>query len=506
MEPRMDPSDLYCDEIVQFLGGRYTDSDLDFDNESTSDLEAVVEELIREAESTGVTKQAEGQETTSSEQLHGNSTVENAEEEEIHRLIAKNENKNTKRSTNTWVRRFEDWAEGRGLPTDLASIPSTELDGVLQLFYAQIRKKNGDEYEPESLKVMQTALNRHLREQNYSHSILNDKDFQKSRKVLNGKAIELQEEGKGKRPRKADPLTENDEEQLWSSGVLGSENPVSLNYTMFFLFSQHFGTRGRQEHHQIRIEDLRVVRDSSGKTTHVEWIEGPTKTRQGGLRKRPRSVTQKLTKTGGSRCPIKFFEQLVSKRPSELKASGPLYLTPLRKQRNWSKEDVWFSRTPVGMNYINKFMNSMAHDAGLDVTGKNFTNHSLRKTTVKKLKKAGVSNTDIMAITGHKSEQSLADYDQLDLEDHHRLGSILSHDPKLPSASTSNNTTSHQSGSENVQPSMFSNCFPHAAPVYFQHCNVYFNSTSCASTSSLSLSQSRVTKRCRPLDTDSDSD
>ena len=52
----------------------------------------------------------------------------------------------------------------------------------------------------------------------------------------------------------------------------------------------------------------------------------------------------------------------------------------------------------------------MALQAGLDCTDKCFTNHSLHKTTVKKLKKAGSSSRDIIAITGHKSEQSLADY------------------------------------------------------------------------------------------------
>ena len=62
---------------------------------------------------------------------------------------------------------------------------------------------------------------------------------------------------------------------------MGSDNPVSLNYTIFFLFSQHFGTRGRQEHRLIRIEQLKRVCDvKNGQLIHIEWVEGPTKTRQ----------------------------------------------------------------------------------------------------------------------------------------------------------------------------------------------------------------------------------
>ena len=79
-----------------------------------------------------------------------------------------------------------------------------------------------------------------------------------SRKVLNGRAIQLQQSGKGKRPKKADAFTSEEEDLLWDT-VLGKMNPVNLNCTVFFLISQHFGTRGRQEHHQVRIEDFKVT-------------------------------------------------------------------------------------------------------------------------------------------------------------------------------------------------------------------------------------------------------
>lgn len=65
---------------------------------------------------------------------------------------------------------------------------------------------------------------------------------------------------------------------------------------------------------------------TTGQISHVEWIEGTTETRQGGLKKRPRQVTQKLMRTGGPHCPVAYFEKLLSKRPPELKSAGPLYL------------------------------------------------------------------------------------------------------------------------------------------------------------------------------------
>ena len=46
--------------------------------------------------------------------------------------------------------------------------------------------------------------------------------------------------------------------------------------------------------------------------------------------------------------------------------------------------------------------------------------------TVQKLRKAGVSSHEIIAITGHKTEESLKDYDDIDNDDHRRLSEILS--------------------------------------------------------------------------------
>jgi len=60
--------------------------------------------------------------------------------------------------------------------------------------------------------------------------------------------------------------------------------------------------------------------------------------------------------------------------------SGPLYLAPMRKERNWSKTKVWFSRQPTGVNMRNNFiMQSIARQGGLDVINKRFTNHWTQK-------------------------------------------------------------------------------------------------------------------------------
>ena len=129
------------------------------------------------------------------------------------------------------------------------------------------------------------------------------------------------------------------------------------------------------------------MKSADGNVEYIEWVEGITKTRQGGLTKQNRGIPQIIFATGGEQCPVHLLEKLVSKHPPSL---GPLYLTPLKKFQPDDK--TWFLYQPVGVNTINSFMKELAKKAGLDVTNKHFTNHSLRKTTIQKLQKAGVSN------------------------------------------------------------------------------------------------------------------
>ena len=61
----------------------------------------------------------------------------------------------------------------------------------------------------------------------------------------------------------------------------------------------------------------------------IEFTEGPSKIRQGGLNYKPRQIKPRMYETCGERCPLKIFGTYVSKRPLLKKTSGPLYLTTI---------------------------------------------------------------------------------------------------------------------------------------------------------------------------------
>ena len=87
---------------------------------------------------------------------------------------------------------------------------------------------------------------------------------------------------------------------------------------------------------------------------------------------------------GGARCPVFLFDKFVEKRPLELKNSGPFYLTI--KRGILVNDDAWFIKTPMGKIKISGFMKCIIRETSLAHSGKKLTNHSARKTAVKKLK------------------------------------------------------------------------------------------------------------------------
>ena len=130
---------------------------------------------------------------------------------------------------------------------NLEEYSAEELDKVLQRFYAEVRNKRGEQYEPESLKVMMASLDRYLRERNCPYSISKDRQFHQSKQVLEGKAKSLRQEGKGKQPNASNALSIPEEETLWEHGKLNSSSPRVLCQTMWWILTQHFGLRGREQ-------------------------------------------------------------------------------------------------------------------------------------------------------------------------------------------------------------------------------------------------------------------
>jgi len=141
-------------------------------------------------------------------------------------------------------------------------------------------------------------------------------------------------------------------------------------------------------------------------------------------KKKRRAIQPKMFATGGPRCPVQFFKTYLAHRPEEMRNSGPFYLAIIDKPK--SEVYMWYKKQRMGVNKIDSFMKNMALEAELDVEGRKLTNHSVRKTLVKKLKASNQPRSAIISVTGHTSERALADYEEGDEAEQQEISSIIS--------------------------------------------------------------------------------
>ena len=328
-------------------------------------------------------------------------------DEDYRRLMEASQNKNTVKSTNTWINAFSAWAKFKKFDSNLLTYTPDGLNNILVQFFCELRKTDGSEYEPDSLRVMQASIHRYLTENDYGKSIFKDPEFKGCRDALEGKARLLREEGKGKRPNASVSLLPEDENMLWEKEKLGQGSPRTLLHTLWYLFTQHFGLRGRQEHLSMHMYNFKKRTENGN--TFIEYLEDPTKTRNGGLRGKARVANPKMFATGQNYCPVAYFDLYVSKRPVDMKTTGRFYLTP-KKDADLDKDEVCYTRNPMGKNKICTIMKQIIAGTELERCGKRLTNHSGRKTIVRKLKKAKIPESSIIKVTGHTTPAGLRNY------------------------------------------------------------------------------------------------
>ena len=75
---------------------------------------------------------------------------------------------------------------------------------------------------------MQAAIDHIFVTRTNPASIITVREFTKSQEMLDAKVKQLRRQGKGKRPNKAQPKTETDEEMFWRTGELENHNGLAI--------------------------------------------------------------------------------------------------------------------------------------------------------------------------------------------------------------------------------------------------------------------------------------
>ena len=77
---------------------------------------------------------------------------------------------------------------------------------------------------------------------------------------------ELREDGVGCDSKATESLTREDEEKLWSSGVISTSTPRALLNAVFFLNGKNFALRGGAEHRCLKLSQIVKNISPEGKT------------------------------------------------------------------------------------------------------------------------------------------------------------------------------------------------------------------------------------------------
>lgn len=69
----------------------------------------------------------------------------------------------------------------------IKTIPPPELNDLLCKFFLGVRKADGSNYEPNTLRTFMSSLDRHLRRMKYGKQIISSLEFSKVMEVLKAK-------------------------------------------------------------------------------------------------------------------------------------------------------------------------------------------------------------------------------------------------------------------------------------------------------------------------------
>ena len=144
---------------------------------------------------------------------------------------------NAEANTKWAVRSFEAWADWRitqnpddPVPSDILSCgDAVALNKWLSLYVIETRKQDSGRYPASTLNLLLCGLKRHMKKVNpATPNFLDEKDdrFAGLRGTRNVVVRKLREDGVGAYVKHTATISQEEEAQLWSEGVLGLSSPL----------------------------------------------------------------------------------------------------------------------------------------------------------------------------------------------------------------------------------------------------------------------------------------
>ncbi|KAM9325128.1 uncharacterized protein PAF06_001270 [Gastrophryne carolinensis] len=273
-------------------------------------------------------------------------------------------NINTARKTTSDIQTLQNFLSEFNENRKVEEIPHTELDTLLSKFLLVVKRKDGNEYEPHTLRCMVGSIDRYLKEHHYMHTIVygNSKDFPLTKQSLNAKIKFLKKIAESNPPSRQEALTDDDIENLYKSGTLSMDNPTSLLNLVFFNNGLHFALRTKEQYN-LQWGDIRLKIDPRG-NQYLEYTDRQTEIVEN--RKSSRHIKPRMYATPHTpdKDPVTAYLKYRSFRPSAMMVQdAPFYLAPNVNYNPAFSE--WYRSTKIGIQKIRAMMTTMKIRASL---------------------------------------------------------------------------------------------------------------------------------------------
>ena len=146
--------------------------------------------------------------------------------------------KRTRQDTEYCVRVWEAWRKHRNDNLDssvpcLLEMETQEMSHWMTRFALEIRKQDGNEYQPNTLHHIICGLMRYVRANSIADiDFFKDREYADFRQSLDAEMKRLQSKGIGSEHKQAEPFTIEEEEMLWQNKILGDHTPEALLNTI----------------------------------------------------------------------------------------------------------------------------------------------------------------------------------------------------------------------------------------------------------------------------------
>ena len=304
---------------------------------------------------------------------------------------------------------YSDWLVERDESLAFEHLSAEDLASMLRRFYGEVNpqanSKSGT-YSRSSLIGIRAGLNHYLQSPPFNRTIniVIDREFIVANKILTGRIQLNRSEGLDVSKHKT-AISSGDIQKMYESGVLGFDNPVSLQNKVFFELCLHFGRRGKEGLHALKKTSFQFVVDDCDSTIEYATLNFNEKTKKnhGTDSKRKETDQRMYSLPGDPNCPIQSLHLYLSKLHPECDA----FFQRPRTGENVSSEEIWYYNKAVGINTLGQKMKNISEKAQLSQI---YTNHCIRATTSTVLSHSSFNENDIIAVTGHKDPKSLLPY------------------------------------------------------------------------------------------------